>query len=635
MARAAPRKWLPLFEEFIGDIRIQSKHKTSTDGRGVPLELWESQRRFLREVATGLDQGQKIFKCLKSRQLGVTTVSLAIDIFWAAMHPGITMAIVTDNEANRDKNRVVLKQYVNSFPDGYFGEDFRIVGDNRAQMRFSNGSRFDFKVAGTKDKGSSWAEGEGYAAAHLTEISNYGSAMGLRSFEEAFSLSNPDAIYLYESTAKGHNIWFDTYMSGFKDPHIQRPFFIGWWANPTNALAYDNPQFQLYGHDSPDKEEKELIAQVKDQYGWTVTKDQLAWYRYRQHIADSNGGSLDENQPWTAKQAFVMSGQSFFNTRLVNADRQTIEDGGENYGYLAYYYTFGNTFFDMKLHLIGDDEEVGPDDIELRIWEEPVPDGKYVIGCDPAYGRNDHKDRSCVSVWRCYADRIVQVAEFASHEIEVSSVAWVLAHLAGSYSDCIVNLELGGPGRIIMNEWSHITQLINSETYAEQVKRGEWEDALSNARWYLYNRPDSMGAGYAYNFETTWRNKQELMHAMRSAHINRELGIRSIPMLSEMMNVVQDGSTIGAPESTNPEDKDDRVFAAGFAMRAWINWRRSEMLSQGETYEVVTGRESGATTTQSRSLNGLVTRYFAWQAALDDADPVDDTPQWRVDRGLI
>ena len=43
-------RYLQLFQEFIADIRIVSKEVISDDPRGAPLQLWESQRRFIREV---------------------------------------------------------------------------------------------------------------------------------------------------------------------------------------------------------------------------------------------------------------------------------------------------------------------------------------------------------------------------------------------------------------------------------------------------------------------------------------------------------------------------------------------------------------------------------------------------------
>ncbi|MDE2020688.1 MAG: hypothetical protein KGJ13_10165, partial [Patescibacteria group bacterium] len=70
-------KWLPLFYKFIRLLRIDSKEAPAIDARGSPLNLWGSQQIFLEELAAGLDKGVRTFYVLKSRQLGITTVSLA------------------------------------------------------------------------------------------------------------------------------------------------------------------------------------------------------------------------------------------------------------------------------------------------------------------------------------------------------------------------------------------------------------------------------------------------------------------------------------------------------------------------------------------------------------------------------
>src|SRR5579863_10398829 len=100
---------------------------------------------------------------------------------------------------------------------------------------------------------------------------------------------------------------------------------------------------------------------------------------------------------------------------------------------------------------------------ELKIYQEPVDGAEYVIGADPAYGRNEHKDRHACSIWRCYADKLYQVAEFATADIEVKHFAWVLAHLAGAYRDCIMNVDIDGPGRMIMMEFDHLRGWLNAE----------------------------------------------------------------------------------------------------------------------------------------------------------------------------
>lgn len=630
-------RWLPLLEEFVADLRIDSKEAVATDDRGVKLELWDSQSRFLNQIGTGLDVGQRTFNCLKSRQLGVTTISLAIDVFWVAMHSGLIGCLVTDTEANRDANRQVIKRYISSFPEGYFGDGFTITQDNRSFMMFSNGSRLDFLVAGTREKSVSWAEGKGYAFAHLTEVAKYGSPKGLASLEESFAQENPNRLFIYESTANGFNHWRTKWLGAEKDPATKRSFFLGWWSSGVNRILRDDARFLQYGLHSASGEEREKIRAVFELYNHKITPEQLAWIRWKEANIGDDDGIFQQNQPWTADDAWRQTGHSFFQTRVISNDMQVIMDapavpvGEGGYGYTAYRYDVDGSFFDIKLVPIEDPNDAAK--IELRIWEEPITAGRYVLGMDPAWGRNQHKDRHAISIWRCYADRLVQVAEYATNDVEVKHAAWVLAHLAGAYSDCVVNIELQGPGRALMMEWDHIRGQLNAEMNEALVQARDWENALGNARWYLYNRPDSMGRGYAANFETTWRTKQEIMHQMRGSYVTREMVIRSLKLLQEMQSVVEDGSEIGAPETTSENGKDDRVFAAALAIRAWINWVRPSMLAEGLVYERVRQEESGELPVLSRSLNGMVDRFF--KTAQEKAELAPRAPQWMIDRGLV
>ncbi len=257
-----------------------------------------------------------------------------------------------------------------------------------------------------------------------------------------------------------------------------------------------------------DRRELEKIQLVAQLYGHKITPEQLAWIRYKEHQAGSEQDVLEQNQPWTAADAFVTTGYSFFSARNVTASiRQLEEDQPPFYGYC---YDFGNDFFGMRMRAVVDQDEL--ELIELKVWEEPVKGASYVIGVDPAYGRNEHKDRSAISVWRCFADRLVQVAEYATHEVEVRFVAWVVAHLAGAYDDCVVNIEIQGPGTNIFQEWDSIRGMLNAEMYAGRVKTTNWEEALGQARWYLYARPDSNGRPSAKGFQSTFDSKMRMMH---------------------------------------------------------------------------------------------------------------------------
>jgi len=624
-------KWLPLLKSFVKDLRISSKEVTGQDERGVRLDLWGSQKRFLEEMAYGLDDGIRWFIVCKARQLGITTISLAIDVFWPAMHPHLPGVIVSDTDKNRRKNRAAIERYVASLPDGYFGDSFYIKKANDQFILFSNGSKLDLLVAGTKASGTlSWAEGEGYAYCHSTETAAYGNAAGLSSLEESFAQKNPARLFLYESTPKGFNHFRDRWLEAERDKLTKKAIFIGWWASEMNRIERSDPRFPEYDY-PPSGAERDLVLAVQHHYGVTLEPEQLAWIRYRDSDQTSGDPNLiNQNQPWVAEHAFITSGHSFFQTRQIAKDMRDLEAAA--YPMIPYRYDLTNEFFAMKL--VQMDLDLEPRDrIELKVWEEPVEDGRYVIGCDPAYGRNAHKDSHCASVWRCYSDRMVQVAEWATADVEAKHCAWVLAHLAGAYKNCIVNLEIGGPGRMIMLEWEHIKALIAAE-YSSVPRDPQWEDALNQARWYLYRRPDTMGAGFCFNFETSWRTKAEIMHGLRGAYMTRELDIRSFRLLDEMTVVVQDGDTIGAPESKSEACKDDRVFAAALAWRAWTNWMRAPMLAEGLTYAVVTEKESSDSGSKAHQLNDIVRRFF--KTAEERAAELEAAPPktWKEAMGL-
>lgn len=624
-------KWLPIFLSFVQDLRISSKEVTTSDERGVKLELWESQRRFLQEIAFGLDADIRDFTNLKSRQLGITTISLAIDVFWLAMHPNLTGALVSDTDKNRGKNRAQIERYTRSLPENYFGNSFDIIQSNDKFTQFSNGSRLDYLVAGTKKKSTAWGEGEGYAYVHETEVAAYGDALGLDSFEESFAQTNPSRLFIRESTAKGFNHFREMYNAAKADGMTKRAFFIGWWACDMNRIERHDPRFVAFGRYAPTREEREKIGLVEQLYQWKITSEQLAWIRWREADPKNDSNLLDQNQPWIESQAFIETGFSFFQTRAIAKDMQELE--ASDVGYTAYRYNLGTDFFGMTMDQVDDDDQRG--EIELKIWEEPVPEGKYLIGADPAYGRNEHKDHHCASVWRGFADKIVQVAEFVTADIEVKHFAWIMAHLAGAYRDCIINLEIGGPGRMIMLEWEHIRSMLKAEMYFQRVRGSKWEDAMDNARWYLYHRPDSMGPGFAANFETTWRTKHELMHQFRGAYATRELEIRSMYLYHEMSLVVQNGNEIGAPESRSESCKDDRVFAAALANRAWINWIRPAMINDGLSYQKVMEKEKGEPPSLSTRMNDQVYRFFKSQQEAAEEAELNPPKTWRSERGLL
>ena len=71
-----------MFYDFLTKITIDSKELGS-----APLDPYFGQRLFLDSVFDGLENDVHWFVVLKARQLGITTVSLALDIFWLSFSP--------------------------------------------------------------------------------------------------------------------------------------------------------------------------------------------------------------------------------------------------------------------------------------------------------------------------------------------------------------------------------------------------------------------------------------------------------------------------------------------------------------------------------------------------------------------
>ena len=135
------------FEAFCAKLRIDTKEF----GR-VPLLFMGSQRYLIEQIKIGLDQNIHAFVILKGRQMGISTVTLALDMYWLFKYQGLQGAVVTDNDENRELFRSYLSQYIESLPAASRAP---IERHNRAQIVFKNNSRLMYMVAGEKKKGES------------------------------------------------------------------------------------------------------------------------------------------------------------------------------------------------------------------------------------------------------------------------------------------------------------------------------------------------------------------------------------------------------------------------------------------------------------------------------------------------
>lgn len=585
--------WIPAFLEFVKRVKIPSKELPEP----APISLYESQFRFLRELDEGLSMTdpQHFYLVLKARQMGLSTIMLLLDIFWLYMHAGLQGALVADTDENRIQFRETITQALESLPPGW---RIKVVRHNRAGLVLANGSRLQYMVAGKK-KNPDLGRSRGLNFLHATELSSWGDQDGINSLIDTLATENPNRLYILESTAKGYNVFHTLHRNAKADP-TQRAMFIGWWSKELYRLRAGTAEYEHWWGLNPvlNEQEKAMEELILQDYGWQMTTEQWAWWR-KQAFNRSETNLLQE-YPWHEKVAFQVTGSPFFSIKRLNQDVAFISNA--NVAFDGYRYELGDQFALMTCQQVTNAKEA-----DLRIWEPPIRNARYVIGVDVAYGRSEKNDRHCIEVFRCYADKLVQVAEWATSIPETFHVAWVLAHLAGSYRDCMINLEVSGPGLQVMSEMKFLRQQIVTAHLRHLEPIFDARNALDQARWFLYHRPDTPGQGYMYNWKTNHDNKQEMFNGLRDSYNTEQVIIRSLPLLDEMTTLVQDGVSIQASAG----NKDDRPFATGLAHYAWQHWVRFPMLQDNRTYEREMAKQRIATEQGAQVVTGIIPQFFA------------------------
>ena len=508
--------------------------------------LLGTQTYVMEEIDKGLKEDVHFFVILKGRQLGITTVSLALDLYWQFTHPGWQGTLVSDTEENRDMFRSTLGMYIEGLPKEY---KIPLVAHNRNQMVLKNRSRIFYQIAGNKSR---LGQGKAITYLHATETASWGNDEGLASLIASLAEKNPQRLYIFESTAQGFNMFHDMYKTA-KRARTQRAIFCGWWRNEYYSVGPETKEYKVYWDGKLKPEEKEWVREIKKLYGVEVNSRQMAWWRWKMAEGIKDETLMYQEFPPTEDYAFVMTGTSFFsNSRCTDAAKhaKTLE-------YECYRYAFGQLFQDTECLPSSDRLAT------LRIWQQPVDTAYYVIGADPAYGSSDWADRFCIQVYRVYADGLDQVAEFATSELNTYQFAWVIAHLAGAYKNSTLNLEVNGPGQAVINELRNLKRLA---TAMQGRMATDMMDVLGSMQNYIWRRNDTMGGlSNSIGFVTTSSSKERMLSYMKDYFERGMMGIFSMDLLEEMKGIVRENGFIGAPG----RGKDDRVIAAALATIAW------------------------------------------------------------------
>lgn len=404
-----------------------------------------------------------------------------------------------------------------------------------------------------------------------SEMCSWANAQGVEAFRHTLSEINPDRLYLWESTARGRNLWHEIWTDARADSTHKCCIFIGWWAKETQRLDRGDPDFDRYGSQAPSEVERAKIVEVKQKYGHTVTPEQLAWYRRTMNPAATAEGdtpvefegdiSRRQEVAFTEEDTFLMTGAVFFDPLALTIQAQRfVSDKFSSYTFEPH-----DEFYQTRWY-----PAPNPRSIHLKVWEEPADGHVYIVATDPAYGTSETNDRCSIQVLDAYADCLVQVAEFATPNFNSKQIAWAIGALLGWYggttnSEVYHILELNGSGEAVWIELQSLARYMNQGYLLAPMQERGIGNVFQNVRNYIYTRSDAMSPGRSWQWQTNSRRKVTMMELLRSMITNRQIELRSQAALDEANSITREGDTIEATGSK----KDDRVIALALGGKYW------------------------------------------------------------------
>ena len=497
---------------------------------------------------------------LKARQLGISTVCNAYDLYYNFRYTNMQSSLVTADYKIANEMRNTYRTMYQNLP---LHSKRLKKADNSDRMSFKNGSaiKYLFTTAKKSQKGNMGRSGAcNYA--HFTECAFFQNVDDFNAFVATLSQEHPQRRYIFESTANGYNHYYDQWESA-KESNTKETLFIGWWANEGYILTND---FDLDKYGYPlEAWEQESWDIVKAEYDYEVTMPQIAWWRktLKEEMQDRGAMSrvdmMYQEYPWTEYESFRLTGKNFFNANQV----RRMEEKSKKHEPIIRY----ETILRKELEHI----EFKPSPMgKLIIWEEYDPDAVYILGADPSYGSNPDSDNGVITIYKCFKDCMEQVAEFADNFCDTKAYTWIMLSMIGMYHAPYI-LEVQGPGQAILDNMDMCRRWIKQNTVTQNMTIYDYAEQYRTE--YLYKRADTFGSPGARHWVTSGAAKERLMFSFQTMVNNEEILIRSGDLVKELGTFQQDGNTLSAIDGKH----DDRIIASALVNQYWNESFRSRL----------------------------------------------------------
>lgn len=488
-------------------LRIRAK-----DGRILPLVLNAAQQHLHERLEAQLARRGRIRALvLKGRQQGISTY-VEGRYYWRVTHRRGTRAYILTHEQEATSNIFAIVQRYHAHCPPVLKP--RTEASNAKELLFA-GLESGYKV------GTAGAKGTGRSSTiqlfHGSEVAFWPHA---ETHQAGVMQAIPDVHgteEILESTANGvGGVFYDLWQDASSGRSEYMPVFIPWFWQPEYRM--EDTRFE------PDSAELALGKLH------ALDNAQLAWRRAR--IAKL--GSIElfrQEYPCTADEAFVYSGRAAFEPLWL--DRAQAECCAPLYR------------ADVRADRFG--ELLKRAEGALRVWQDPKPGERYVIGADVAEGL-EHGDYSCADVLR--ESDGAQVAHWHGH-CDPDRFAAILASLGKRYAKALIGVERNNHGL------TTLTSLRNggyAHLYAQQdIERRSEGFETKKVGWL-----------------TTTRSKVKIIDQLAAELRDGDHGILCGETVAELRTYVV---TPEGAYTAKPGCHDDRVMARAIAGEMWLTAR--------------------------------------------------------------
>lgn len=422
----------------------------------IPFKLNAEQRDFVKNMG-------KFNIILKARQLGFSTLSLGLMLFYAYQIPNSNYLMACHDEKSLQNLFHRLKMMQKSIPDAIKLKELR---SNRNELLLENGSRISVAVF-NENIGRSYT----LQMAHVSELAMVKSdevkQMGLLALESSLA-KNPDSCIIIESTANGYDFYQKLWQSAERGRSKYKPFFYSWtnrshleqfrseideaveWYKSINkGLRLTSDPLELTPY------ERKLLKETK------VTLNQLMWRQFKmQDMKDV----FVVDFPAFPSEAFLSTNTGVFDANIINERMNYLPEPLKQVEGLPL----------ILQKYIGNG---------LNIYEQPKPKEKYFGGIDVASGLGGNSDNSSICILDSSGE---QVVSFARNDLPVYKLVDVVIQLGYFYNYTMYLVERNSYGLDLIH------RLTKEKNYIQVLKTKRFDKIKGRKIWEYGYYTDSV-----------------------------------------------------------------------------------------------------------------------------------------------